>query len=90
MTTQFPVFRMELFANSQAGEGAIQIFKFRPFPVGCPETVPSLRIVDGAGVERDRIESTGRGVAVRQGNPGVAGDTQLLGENPLHQPSLPP
>jgi hypothetical protein len=87
--TQFPVYSILLFANQFAGEGAIHTFRLRAFPVGCPETVPSLRIVDGTGAEVYRIESTGRVIAVRQGNPGFAGDNPAVGTGPF-APTIPP
>ncbi len=88
-TTQFPVYTINLFPNRQAGEGAIHTFRLRAFPVGCPETVPSIRIVDGTGAEVYRIEPVGRVIAVRQANFGIAGDNPALGTGPF-APTIPP
>ncbi len=87
--TQFPVYSISVFPNSLAGEGAIHTFRLRSFPVGCPETVPSLRIVDGTGAEVYRIEAVGRVIAVRQGNSSMAGDNPAVGAGPFAPTILP-
>lgn len=88
-TTQFPVYNLALYANMLAGENSIHSFRLRAFPVGCPETVPSLRIVDAAGAEVYRIEPTGRVFYVRQGNSGMSGDNPAVGVEPF-APTIPP
>lgn len=87
--TQFPVYNFALYANGTAGDNSIHSFRFRAFPVGCPESVPSLRIVNAEGAEVYRIEPTGRVIYVRQGNSGVAGDNPAVGTGPF-APTIPP